>query len=491
MDGQALTNKAVKGVIWVGSAKLLGQTISWVITLLVVRILTPDDYGLMGMAVAFLGVIQLINEMGLGAAIVQRQELDQSALSTVFWFSLIVSGALYALTALCAPLVAVFFHNERITMLIRILGFNLLLGSLRVVPFYLLIKEMAFDKKAKAELISSLLAGLTALTLAYLGFGVWSLVFSSITLNVALTSFVAYYYPWRPYRVFRPGRIWGLLRFGMQVLGSRLLSFGYGGTDILVVGKVLGERVLGFYAIATDLAGKGVDLLSEILAQVTFPMYASLQDDRAALQRYYLKLSTLVALTVFPAFAGLILIAPDMFTILLTDKWLPAASIFQILCVVAAVKSLAVLVPPLLMAVGRAELNLRYTLLCASIMPPAFILGSLLGLVGIACAWLAVYPGLFFYGLLRVALRVLGLSVRDYLSRLLPATVGTMVMAGLVLAFQNILPPGLPLFRLVGSSIVGAVSYLVFIHLAFQGLHELSFLIPYTRRMLQLRGLTW
>jgi O-antigen/teichoic acid export membrane protein len=490
MDGQALTNKAVKGVLWVGSTKLLGQTISWIITLLVVRILAPDDYGLMGMALAFLGVIQLLNEMGLGAAIVQKQELNRFDLSTVFWFSLIVSCTLYALVALSAPLVAAFFQNERITMLIRILGLNLLLGSLRAVPFYLLIKEMAFDKKAKAELISNIFAGLTALTLAYLRFGVWSLILSSITLNVALTGFVTYFYPWRPAWVFRPWRIWGLLRFGMQVLGSRLLSFGYSGTDMLVVGKVLGERFLGFYTIAADLSGKGVDLLSEILSQVTFPMYASLQNDRAALQRYYLKLSTLVALTVFPAFGGLILIAPDLFTILLTDKWLPAANIFQMLCAVAAVKSVAALIPPLLTAIGRADVNLRYTFLCASIMTPAFILGSLFGLRGIACAWLVVYPGLFFYGLLRVALRVLSLSLRDYLSKLLPAIAGTMVMACLVLTFQNVLPSEMPLFRLTGSCVVGAVGYLLFIHLAFQGLNELSFLIPYTRRMLQLRGLT-
>jgi O-antigen/teichoic acid export membrane protein len=490
VDGQALTNKAVAGVIWVGSTKLLGQTISWAITLLVVRILSPDDYGLMGMALAFLGAIQLVNEMGLGAAIVQKQALDQDALSTVFWFSLAVSCALYGLAALCAPLVAAFFQNGRVTVLIRILGFNLLLGALRAVPFYLLIKEMAFDKKAKAELISNLLGGLTAVSLAYLGFGVWSLVLSAIALNVALTSLVTYYHPWRPHGVFRPGRIWGLLRFGMQVLGSRLLAFGYGGADVLVVGKVLGERVLGFYAIATDLAGKGVDLLSEILAQVTFPVYASLQNDRAALQRYYLKLTTLVAMTVFPAFGGLILIAPDMFTVLLTEKWLPAASIFQVLCAVAAIRSLAVLGPPLLTAIGRADLNLRYTFLCASTMPPAFIIGSLFGLRGIACAWLVVYPGLFFCGLLRVLLRVLNLSLREYLSRLLPALAGTMLMAALVLAFQNVLPSGPPLTRLAGSCIVGAVGYLLFIHLAFQGLHELAFLIPYTRRILQLKGLT-
>jgi O-antigen/teichoic acid export membrane protein len=354
----------------------------------------------------------------------------------------------------------------------------------------MLIKEMAFDKKAKAELVASLLGGLTALTFAYLGFGVWSLILSSLALNAALTGLVTYFYPWRPYWVFHPWRIWGLLQFGMQVLGSRLLAFGYGGTDVLVVGKVLGERLLGFYAIAVDLSGKGVNLLSEILSQVTFPMYASLQNDRAALQRYFLKLSTLVALTIFPAFAGLILIAPDLFTILLTDKWLPAAGIFQVLCAVAAIKSTAVLIPPLLTAIGRADVNLRYTFMCASILPPAFILGSFFGLRGVSCAWLVVYPGLFFYGLLRVALRVLNLSCRDYFSKLFPAIAGTSVMTCLVLTFQNMLPSDMPLFRLAGSCAIGAVGYLLFIHLAFQGLHELSFLIPYTRRILQLKGLT-
>jgi len=481
MDEQELKNKAVVGVLWMGSAKLLSQIISWVFSLLVIRILTPDDYGLMGMALVFVGFLHIFNEMGLGAAIVQRQELDRKDLSTVFWINLIVSCGLYFVAFSLAPIVAAFFDNKQLIILIRVLGLILILGSLRMVQSYMLIKEMAFDKKSKAEVASNLPSGLIGLIFAYLGFGVWSLVISVIVQNVILTVLVAYYYAWRPLWIFQLGRMKELLRFGFQVVGSRLLGYGYGRTDSLVIGKALGEGLLGFYTIALDLSGKGIDYLSEILSQVSFPVYAKLQDDRQSLRKYFLKLTGLVSLIIFPTCAGLILIADDFFAIILTDKWRPAVTVFQILCAIAMVRGLAFLIPQLLIATGKAALNLRYGLLCAMIMPPAFAAGSIFGLVGVACAWLLVYPFLFYYALTLV-FKITNLSLPVYVRSVLPAISGTVIMVSVVILFQNVIPPGMVLIRLVGSCSIGAITYLIFVHLVYHGLQEFSFILPILRR---------
>lgn len=481
MDKQELKHKAVLGVIWLGSAKLLSQTISWIFTILVIRILIPDDYGLMALAMAFVGFIQLFNEMGLGAAIIQKQDIITEDLSTVFWFNLIVSCGLYIVTFLTAPLVALFFANQRITILIQVLGLNLILGSLRTIQFNMLIKEMAFAQKSKAELIANLLSGFAALIFARLGFGVWSLVISAMAQNVILTALGTYYYAWKPCWVFQLGRIRELLRFGIDVLGSRLLWYGYGSTDALVVGKILGERLLGFYTIALNLSGKGIDLLSEILLQVCFPVYSSLQNDRQSLQAYFLKLSRLVALIVFPAFTGLILVADDFFAIILSDTWSPAASIFKILCGFAMIRCLAVLIPHLLIATGKANLNLRYSLLCAITMPPAFIAGSVFGVEGVAYAWLLAYPFLFYYALTLV-FNTTGLTLSVYLRSLLPAISGTVILASAVTFFQGVVAPGIGVIRLTGSCAIGIVIYLMVIHVAFRGFQEFSFILPALRR---------
>ena len=221
--------------------------------------------------------------------------------------------------------------------------------------------------------------------------------------------------------------------------------------------------------------------MSEVLSQVSFSFFAKLQSDTASLQRYFLKLSKLVSLTVFPIFVGLILVAPDLFSILLTEKWLSSVPLFQILCAAAIVKGLAIAIPPFLTAVGQADINLRYTFLCALVMPPSFIFGSFFGLTGIAYAWLVAYPFLFFYVLRRV-LKIIDLEFQAYIQELFPAASGSAVMALLVIFFQGWVPSDQVMLRLAGSRLVGSVGYLIFVHWVFQGLQELSFILPYTRK---------
>lgn len=486
-EKERLKSSAVKGVIWTGMTKLLGQSISWFSTIFILRILSPDDYGLMGMATVFLSLVQHLNEMGLGAAIVHEEKLTRKDLSTIFWFNLAIGIGFYLMIFSMAPFIAMFFQNEKIALLIRVLGVSLVLGSLRAVPFSMLIKEMSFDKKSKAEMASNLISGVTALILAYAGYGVWSLAISFVILNISLTAFVIYYYPWRPDLVFHLGRVRELLRFGRKVLASRLLFYGYGKADFLIIGKILGERSVGFYSIAADISGRVIDVLSEILSQVSFSFYAKLQGDPAALRRYFLKLSKLVSLIGFPIFIGLILVGPDLFSVLLTEQWLSAVPIFQILCAAALVKTLAIVIPPFLLAIGRADIQLKYTFLCALVMPLSFAFGSIFGLSGIAYAWLVIYPFLFFYVLRRV-LKINGLGFKLYLKEILPAASSSAVMALLVIFFQSWIPSDQVIVRLAGSCLLGSVGYVVFAHLAFQGLDELSFILPHASKLLMFSG---
>ena len=477
MDRETLKSKALRGVLWISCTRVLSQVISWLSFILVIRILSPGDFGLMAMAVILVGFIKLFNEMGLGAAIIQKQTLDKRDLSTVFWFNLILSCILYIFLFLLAPLAAAFFNDERIIGLIRVIGLILFLGSLKMIPFNMLIKDMNFNKKSKAELIAQVFSGPTTLLFAISGFGVWSLVMGVVVKSAVLTAVVTYYYPWAPAYVFQPRRIRELLRFGLQILGSRALWYSYKSTDILIIAKILGESLLGFYKIALDLSEKGIGLLSSILSQVSFPLYSKLQNDRQSLQNYFLKLSRLVGLACFPAFAGLILVADDLFTIILTEKWRPAVPIFQIFCGVAMIRGLAVLIPPLLNATGRADLNLRYTFACGLIMPPAFLAGSFFGVTGVAYAWLFIYPFLFYYAL-TFAFQIINISLLEYVRNILPAISATFMMAVVIILFQSMIPPNLVFARFGGSCTIGVIIYLMLIHLFCRGLQEFSFILP-------------
>jgi len=480
MDRETVKTKAVRGVLWIICTRVLSQAISWLSTIVVIRILSPDDFGLMAMAVILVGFIKRFNTMGLGGAIVQKQTLDRRDLSTVFWFNIIVSGGLYLIVFVLAPVVADFFGNERVILLIRVLGLNLILGSLRTVQLSLLIKEMAFNKKAQAEMIARLVSAVTVLACAYSGLAVWSLVIGVIARSATLTFLVTYYYVWWPQWAFQPSRIKDLLRFGVHITGSNLLWYSSGHTDTLVVGRVLGELLLGIYTVAFILADRVIAHLSSVLSQVCFPVYAKLQNDERTLRDYFLKVSRLVALVVFPALTGLILVADDLFSVVLTEKWRPAVPVFQILCGVAMIRCQSVLIPPLLNAAGKGDLNLRFSCVRAFSLPPAFLVGSFFGLSGIAYAWLLVYPFVFFYGLTLVV-KIIKFPLVSYVHNILPAMASTIMMTMVIMFLQNMLTPSFLVSRLVGSCVAGAVTYLIFIHLAFGGLKEFSFVLPVLR----------
>lgn len=462
-------------------ARLLGQAISWGFTLFVIRILTPSDYGLMGKAVAIIALLQLLNEMGLGAAIIQKQDVPNSHLSTLFWLNLALSFTLYCLIFAAAPSVAHFLENDELTKLLRILGINLILGSMRTIQLNLLMKAMAFNKKSKAELTANICASITALVLAFLGFAVWSLVLSALVQNVVLTILFWYFHPWRPDWVFTVRQILELLRFGIKYLMSSLLWYASDATDILIVAKMLGEHLLGFYTVALTFSSKGVDLLSEIISQVSFPLYAMLQRDIVLFQRSFLRISRLIALVVFPVFVGLIVAADDLFGILLTEKWRPAVPVFQILCGAAIAKGLAFMLPRVLTAAGRVDLNFRLMLVSALVMPPAFLIGTRFGLIGVAVASFIVYPCLLAYAL-TLTLRIIQLPVRAYAHAIWPPIAATGFMLLLVLIFRLLITPEHPAFQLAGMSLIGVTSYLACMHWMVDLTAEFSFLPISLRR---------
>ncbi len=460
MDVQAVRSRVISGVFWVGATKALGQAIAWIITIVVVRLLSPGDYGLMGMAVLVMGFLLLFNELGLGAAIIQSEHLDPDEASSLVWAIFLINVALFVLLLLSAPAVAQYFREPALTSIVRVIGIGFLLNGTGATSMFLLQRELSFKQKSQAEVAGSLAGGVSTLAFALAGFGVWSLVIGYLAQQFTTN---ALYWLFRPAAIGWPfswRRVRRFLHFGSQVASARVLWYVSSNADFMVVGRMLGAMELGFYSLAFQFSSLPIEKIVSVVTQVAFPSFSVLQNDDETLRRYFLKLVGVVASVTFPMFLGLFLIADRGIDLFLTAKWAPVALPLKILCLVSCVRAVDTLNAPLVLAKGRPRIILMNSLLKAVLMPAAFYVGARFGLKGVALAWLLTFPVLSLIVTVQT-LHLVGLSVARYAAALKHAVAGSAAMVVFTMAVQRFLLAGRsPAQELVATVALGAAVYL-------------------------------
>ncbi len=409
--------KTISAFKWHTFFKVLSQVITWGITIALVRILKPEDYGLMGMAMILIGFIELFNGLGLGAAIIQKDEnkLDHRLLNSVFWLGLIVALVLYGLICVSAPVVAFFYEEGRLTLMIRILGTGLIIGALRMVSFNMLTKQLRFKQRGMAEFSANILTSVVTLIAAVMGMGVFSLVLAFVLRECILTLGCYFMYPFLPSLGFSLKNSKQILGFGGNITLSRVLWYFYSSADNLIIGKLMGKTILGYYSVAFQLASLPVVRINQYIREVTFPAYSYLHNQKKDLKHYFLKNISIVAMIIFPALFGLFIVAGDFFDLFLGQEWAPSIPIFQIMCVAGIFKSLYTQHAPVLAAVGRPEINMHYNIILIIAMPLAFLATAQYGMFYVALNWATLYPVVGFYTVIKTN-QLLGISIKEYLN---------------------------------------------------------------------------
>ena len=434
----SLRSRVVSGVFWLGATKALGQVISWGTTIYVARLLSPDDYGLMGMAGAFLGFIVVMNELGLGSAIVQKKELSEEELSNIGSVVILINAALYGVSFLSAPWIARFFGEPRLTEVIRTLSLVLIFSGMGATSFHMLTRKIIFKKRSQAELIGNVSGAVSTLLFAVNGLGVWSLVYGNIVLELTKNLFFYIFSPWKPKLRLSLSKVKGVIHFGLKVAVARLLWYFYSNADFWIAGKLLGKTLLGYYAMAFQFASVPNDKIVSFVTQVSLPALSQVQGDLKLLKRYFLKIIRLIAFVTFPIFWGIFLVADDAIVLFLTEKWSPIILPLKILCVVSMFRALNAMNAPLVIAKGRPGISVATNLLFALTLPFAFFIGSFYGLEGFSYSWLAVFPALSLITTY-VSLRAVELSLFDYFNELKPILLATLFMVLGVILIQKTL----------------------------------------------------
>ena len=461
----SLRDKTIKGFLWMFSTRFLSQGFKWLVLIQMARLLLPEDFGLIAMASIFIGFLELINELGVGAAIIQKRDVEEEDLNSVFWLSIFFGGLLYVLIFLLAPMIGVFFSSEKLPDVLRVLGLNFVITAFMIVPYSSLTKELSFGGRSKAELLSIIAGGVLAVTMAYSGYGVWSLVYGFIFRNLLMVMFVFWICPWRPKLIFSVKRVRPLLNFGMAIVASRVLWYLYSSSDVLIIAKVVGDKLLGYYSMAFRLTSLPVEQISSLVNSVSFPVFSKLQDDINRLRRYFLKVTKFVSLITFPTMVGLFLVSESLIWVLFTDKWLPMLVPLKVLCVIGFLKSVSTTLPILLNAKGKPYIVVRFNVISIFVLPASFLFGINYGINGVAIAWVAVYPLLLVY-LYWYGLKEIELSFYGYIKNIIPSLAGSAFMACVVGVFQlsNGRLYGENMYlELIGSCFLGMISYFLYL----------------------------
>jgi teichuronic acid exporter len=420
--------RLARSVFWIIWSKGAGQIVSFLTVLLVARLLSPGDYGLMALAGIWTGAVTLISEMGLGAAIIQFRDVDDAELNACFWLTMASATAGYVVLYGAAPAIAAWFSSPRLADVLRVIGLTLPLLAARVIPDSLLRKRLAFDRLSQADIAAVALNIPVVLGLALAGAGVWALVAGALTMTLVQGVWVFWFARWRPGFRIGGARLPALLRYSIATLGSRLSWAAYQQADAFVLGRVSGDVAVGYYSMARDLAALPVSKVSVVVNQLAAPVMAELQERVPELRRSFLRAIRLVIALSLPLCVGVMLVGGDGVRVVLTDKWAEAIAPLQILAAYSILSSIAVLCVPALMARYRTGFVLRYTTAQLLIMPVAFWVGATsAGPLGVALAWATVYP-IGFVWLLRATLRELQIGWRAFLVELRPAACSTSVM---------------------------------------------------------------
>lgn len=457
-----MRDRIAKSAFWLVWSRGGLQGLALLSTLVVARMLQPADYGLMAMAGIWIATITLIVEMGLGAAIVQFRELNERELNACFWSTMGVAAGGYLGLFIAAPWIADWFETQALTDVLRVGGLTLPLGAVRIVPENLLRKELALDKVSKAEIASVAISMPITLGMAWAGFGVWALVASALVMQVVRSAVTFWFIPWHPGFRIGSARLFELMHFSGAILGTRLCVGLYQQADAFVLGKLSGEAVVGIFSMAKQLALLPVEKISVMINEVATPVMAELQDNRAAMRGAFLRGLRLVACVTVPLSMGIALVVEDLVWVILTEKWLPAVPLIQILCIYAMLRSGDVLFAPILRARYRVTFLFRYAIALLLIMPFAFWAGAVLhGATGVALAWVCTYPFIMFW-IAHTTLHELDLAWNTLWKQVsLPLGV-SLVMTSVVLTIQYLMPTvtvGERAVRLLCASGGGVIAY--------------------------------
>ncbi|MCD6100600.1 MAG: lipopolysaccharide biosynthesis protein [Candidatus Marinimicrobia bacterium] len=337
-------------------ASVINRIINFISKIVLAILLKPSDFGLVGIAGFVINTLALFKEMGLEAALIYTKREIKKAADTAFIVLLIIAVLLSAIAFLSAPLVASFYEERLLSPIIRTLSLTFIFTALIIVPHALFTKELQFKKITMVQIFSASVGVSSTITLAYINFGVWSLVYGGLIGGFAGLILMYMVSDWRPNFSFDKEVAKELIGYGKFMFGTTMAVFFIQNLDNAVVGKVMGMSMLGAYIMAYSIANMPATGITNVTHIVTFPTYSKISDNRKDLRKAYLEVFKYISLFSIPLTFGILAISSEFITVVLKEKWLPAIPALQILCFFGLFRSLAGTTGEVFKAVGKPSI---------------------------------------------------------------------------------------------------------------------------------------
>ncbi|MBK8805101.1 MAG: lipopolysaccharide biosynthesis protein [Bacteroidales bacterium] len=355
----SLKLKAVNGVIWNSIETIGNQLIQFLITILLARILLPEDFGVIGLLLIFSELSRVIQESGFTQALIRKNNVSQSEFSSIFFFNILISLALYLLLYFSSPLIAEFYNFPELTSIARVSFLAILINSFGIVQNAIVVKELKFKILAKRTITANFLAGIISVLLAYFGFGVWALVFQIVFASFLRVLLLWIMTNWMPSKILNFKLVKEIYRFSLNLLISGIFDVIVSNIQSLLIGKFYSRADLGFYSQASRMQRIPSATLTSIAKNVSYPILVKVQDSDEQLKKGYKEIIEISFFIVFPIMIFLLTIGENLIIFLLSDKWIESVDYFRILCIVGAIYPLYSINLNIFLVKGNSKMFLK------------------------------------------------------------------------------------------------------------------------------------
>lgn len=358
----SLARRTAVGIIWNFVEQVSRRGIGLIITLLLARFLTPDDYGLVAMMTIFITIANELMHSGFKQALIRKIKVTKADYNTAFYSNLILGLISYLLLFVCAPFIADFYQEPELTKLIRVAGTIIIINSFQVIQSAVLNRNIRFKMQLQATIPATLVSGIVALLMAFTGFGVWALV-AQMIISTLISTFILWNTKlWRPALVFSKKSFRNMYQYGSKIFISSLLEILFQNMYIITIAKLFTTTVAGYYFFAKKITDIIANQLVRSIQTVTFPALATLQEDNTVLKTGYKKVMQVTTFLLFPAMIFTAALAKPFFIVFFNEQWFPTVLYLQLMCIAGMIRPLQSINMNVLQVKGRSDILLHLSI---------------------------------------------------------------------------------------------------------------------------------
>jgi len=448
----------VKSFIWKLLERTSVQGVSFIVTIILARLITPNEYGLVALIMIFISIANVIIDGGLNTALIQKKDSDNIDFSTIFFFSLFTSILLYIILFFLSPKISDFYHQPKLIPIIRVLSINLIFFSLNSIQRAYVSKNMLFKKLFYSGFISVIISGIIGIIMAYKGFGVWALVVQSIISQLFITIVMWYTVKWRPQFVFSYKRFKNLFDFGWKIFGTNLIIALFVNIRSLIIGKIFSPSILAFFDKGKQFPSLIMDNINTSIQTILFPVFSLEQNDTNKIKSMLRRSIKTSSFIVFPLMVGLFVISKPLVLILLTEKWISIVPYIQIFCIANILMPSQIASMEAVKSLGYSNIILKLEIVKKILEILILIISVLYGPIAIAwgvvvynfiCLFINTYPNI----------KLLKYNYYDQFKDLMPIFIVSLLMGFIIYWFQFLDISNFIIIIL--QVIIGMVSYIL------------------------------